>query len=126
MDLSYVTNDPLDGENFVVQRSQGWFSNDGWSEQYATLNYFGIVSIANPKTVEMLPDADRVNEVIVINCELPLYVTRLNAAEGGPATSDLVMYTGAVAPEGTYRVIQVHNYKRRGFFWALATRMAGA
>jgi hypothetical protein len=127
MDLSFVTNDPLDGETFVTERSQGgYYGAGGWSDNYVTMNLFGIISIADARDVEALPDADRVHEVISIHCEQRLYTTRLAAGDGGPATSDLVIYQGPNAPWGKYRVLPVKNYQSRGFWSALATRMAGA
>lgn len=127
VDLTDVVNDADLGEPFTVQRSQGgYFGAGGWSDNYVSLNMFGIISIADDKTVDALPEADRIHEVITIRSAEPVYVTRLSANDGGPATSDIVIYQGPTAPWGTYRVIRRGNYASRGFWRATATRMAGA
>lgn len=122
MNLSFVTNSPALGQSFTVLRSQGGaFVLGKWTEPAPqTLNYFGVISIADARTVEALPEADRVHEMIVINCEQPLYLTRATGSTA-PATSDQVVYQGE-----KYRVMKVHNYAQRGYWWALASRMAGA
>lgn len=124
MDLSDVCNDPDEAENFTVLRSQGGaFQSGKWTEPPPqTLNYYGTVSIASAKEVEALPEADRVHESIVINCELPLYVTRA-AGEGttGAGTSDVVVWN-----VDKYRIVKVHNYASRGYWWSIAVRMVGA
>jgi hypothetical protein len=120
-DLSLVVNDPDVAVVFVVERSQnGYFGAGGWSDNYTTLPYYGIVSSPTPTEIEALPEADRVHGSVVINCELPLYVTRLSA-DGGSATSDIVIYGGE-----KYRIVQTHDYSARGFWWAVAVRMPGA
>lgn len=126
-DLSFAVNDPLTAENFTIQRSEkGYFGSGGWSDQYTTIQGYGVVSIADDKTVDALPEADRIHEVISIHSELPLYVTRLATSDGGPATSDIVIYQGPSVAWGTYRVIKTRNYQSRGYWAALATRMAGS
>jgi len=107
---------------FVVQRSNGGFYSAGaWSDQFSSLPYYGVVSIATPEELDALPDSDHVHAAIVINCELPLYVTRLSPMNGGPATSDLIVWNNE-----NYRIIQTHNYSSRGYWWAIAARMAGS
>jgi hypothetical protein len=125
--LHSVVNNPMLAEAFQVQRSQGgYYGAGGWSDNYTTLNYFGIVSIADAKTVDALPEADRIHGAIVINSELPLYVTRLSAGDGGPATSDIIVYQGDSAPWGKYRVVNEGKYKSRGFWHTIAVWMTGA
>lgn len=123
MNLSSVVNNPTLAEPFSVQRSIGGaFGPSGWTEKYSTLNYYGIISIADAKTVDAVPEADRVHEMIVINCELPLYVTRVaNEGTPGQGTSDVVTWQG-----DQYRILKVHNYSNRGYYWCLAARMVGA
>lgn len=122
MQLDDVVNDPELAEQFIVLRSQGGAYIAGkWTEPTPqVLSYFGIVSIAEKKDVEALPEADRIHGAIVINCELPLYVTHVNGT-AGPGTSDLVQWNGE-----KYRVVNVRNYASRGYFWGIAVRMTGA
>ena len=123
MDLSFAVNSPLLAENFTVMRSNGGsFGAGGWRDNYTTLAYYGVITPnGDPKEVEAIPEADRIHGVITINCELPLFVTRASGADGGPATSDIVQWNG-----DNYRVMKTHDYRSRGFWWAIAVRMAGA
>ena len=122
MDLSFATNDPLVAEAFTVQRSQGSWGAGAWNDKFTSLGYYGIISIATAREIEALPEADRVHEAITINCEQPLYVTRI-AGEGtsGPGTSDLIVWNG-----DQYRVVRVENYQSRGMWYAIALRMIGS
>jgi hypothetical protein len=81
-----------------------------------------VISIASEKDIDSVPEADRVHEMIVINTVNPIYVTRAADASdtGGPATSDMVVWNNT-----NYRVIKVYNYQSRGYWWAIAGRMAG-
>lgn len=127
MNLTEVVNDPDFAESFVVLRSQGGsFSAGGWKEPPPQrLNYYGVISIATAKEIESLPEADRVHEAIVINCELPLYVTRIaNEGTTGSGTSDVIIWVGGTNDK--YRIMKVHNYSTRGYWWAIAVRMVGA
>src|ERR1035438_3674773 len=98
-DLSEVVNDPDRAEYFTVFRSvDGVWGPGGWSDSFDTLSYYGIVSIADPATVQSLPEGDRIEAAIVINCELPLYVTRIAGEDcetGNDATSDVVRWENA-------------------------------
>jgi hypothetical protein len=126
MDLSDAVLDQDTYEPFTVQRSQGGqFGPSGWVDKYTTLNKMGVISIASPREVAALPEGDRIHEAIVINCTDALFVTR-TAGSTGPATSDIVIWTGNdLAPGGQYRVMKTHNYASRGYWWAIAVRMAG-
>ena len=121
-DLSFAVNDPLTAETCQLQRSQGgYYGAGGWSDNYTTMNYYGVIRPATAREIEALPPADRVHEVIVIKGELPIYVTRRAPEAGGPATSDLIIYHGE-----SYRVIRTRPNLNANFWTAWATRMAGA
>jgi hypothetical protein len=122
MDLSFTCNNPLTAEPFVIQRSNGGaWGPGGWNDKYTNLNYYGNVTIADPKVVDAQPDADHIHGAITINCELPIYVTREQDTNGNPATSDLLMYHGEL-----YRIVAVRDYSSRGYWWGLAARILGA
>jgi hypothetical protein len=124
MNLTDVVNDPDIAESFIILRSTGGsFGPGGWTEPSPIqLSVYGIVSIADAKTIATLPEADQISEAIVINTETPIFVTRV-AGEGtsGPGTSDIVVWNG-----DKYRVAKVHNYDSRGYWWAVAVRLLGA
>jgi hypothetical protein len=122
MDLSFAVNDPLTAESFQIQRSNGgYYGAGGWSDKFTTLNLYGRITLATAREIEALPEADRTHESIVVHCELPMYVTRLSANDGGPATSDIAIYHNQ-----QYRIVSTNNYASRGYWWAIAVRMMGA
>lgn len=124
MDLREAINDPDIAESFDVLRSQGGsFQPGGWVEPAPqTIKCYGIISEASAREVKMLPEADRILDNITIHTETPLFVTRIpNAGTVGQGTSDIVIYEG-----DQYRIMKVYNYSTRGFYWAIAVRMAGA
>ena len=127
MNLSVVCNDPNKAENFIVLRSQGGAYVQGkWVEPAPQmLSYFGVISQATPRDIEALPEGDRVHDMIVVNCELPLYVTRIAGTEQAPGnqqgTSDVIVWNNE-----KWRVMKPYNYASRGYWYAMAARIKGA
>jgi hypothetical protein len=121
MDLSEVLNDQDTCQTFTILRSQGGtFAAGGWQEPAPqSLSAYGVVSIADAKTIETVPESDEIHEAIVVNSVSPMYTTRAGQI-GGPATADKIVWNGE-----TYRVLKSHNYASRGYWWAIAGRMAG-
>lgn len=125
MDLSEVLNDQDTCEVFTILRSQGGFySAGGWQEPAAQqIPAYGVVSIAEAKTIRTVPEADEITEAIVVNTVTPIYDTRSAGAidtPGGPATADQILWNNV-----KYRVLKSHNYQSRGYYWAIAARLLG-
>lgn len=127
MNLTEVVNDPDIAEHFTILRSSGgFFGPGGWVEPPPqSISMYGVISQASMPELESLPEADRVHDTVVINCELPMFITRVantgTMGTPGAGTSDIVIYQGE-----KYRIMKVSNYAARGYWWAIATRMLGA
>lgn len=120
-DLQDVVNDPDLAEPFTITRSSGQFAAGGWTSASTTIQAFGVVTVAGAKQLDMIPEADRVHGSRVFICEQPMYVTSETRQDGQSGTSDILVWNDV-----KYRVHSVGNYNNRGgFYFAVATRMAG-
>jgi len=113
-------------EKFTVVRLEGAWGAGGWQEtKRMNITARGVISIASPKQLETLPEADQVHGAIVINTRTPLFGTRIGASgpdeTAKPGTSDIIVWRGQ-----NYRVLTVYPYRTRGYCWAIAGRMLGA
>jgi hypothetical protein len=113
-----VVNNPDLAENFQIQRNPGAPGAGGWQAgEPVVIQAYGVVSVAQPKQLEMIPEADRVHEMRVFHSSQPMYVT----SEDYQITSDVLVWNGV-----SYRVLSVGNYPNRGgYYEAVAARMAG-
>jgi len=115
VDLSRVVNNSRIAENWVIQRgTAGQFAAGGWQESRTSIPAYGIVSVADAKTLDQLPEGDRVREAMIFHSTTQMFVT--NAANN--QTSDLIQWNN-----DQYRVIKVADYATRGFWWAIAGRI---
>jgi hypothetical protein len=118
IDLSEVVNDPdMSEPPFQIIRSIGQFAAGGWQVvSTQTISAYGIVSVATPKEINMLPEGDRASEVRSFWSTAPMYVT--NGANS--QTSDILVWENT-----KYRILTEPQYDNRGYWKALATRMLG-
>jgi hypothetical protein len=117
-ELQDVCNDPDMGEPFTIQRQPGTFGPTGWQTSTPQeIQAFGVVTVANNKALQMVPEADRVNAERMFISECPMHVT----SEDNSSTSDILVWNGI-----NYRVMAVGQYQNRGgYYCAVATRMLG-
>jgi hypothetical protein len=107
-------------ESYTVLRSSGQFVAGGWTDTKTTIAAFGVVSVARPKDLEMLPEGDRPLEARVFYAQQPLYVTRDNPQDG-TGTSDVLIWQSVY-----YRVLTVFDYSNRGYWKVIAARTLGS
>ena len=117
IDLSEVINDPDMAETFTILRTTGQFAAGGFVRNApATLNTYGVVSVATAKDIDALPEGDHINEVRAFWTVDPLYVTN----DANSEVSDILVWQGT-----QYRILTEPDYNNRGYYKALATRMVG-
>lgn len=117
MDISEMVQDSDLGEPYQILRNTGKFAAGGWSaDEPKPIDVFGIVSLARQDELQQLPEADRSTEARVFYSVTEMFVT----SEDSSQLSDVLVWMG-----DQYRVTNVWNYVQRGFFKALAVRMAG-
>ena len=122
MDLSDVVLNQ-EAFPFTVLRSVGAFAPGGWQETRTVIKLFGRVNAATDKDISMVPEGDRVGQLMTFHAAEPLYVTHLSmSAQQQPGTSDIVEWHGA-----QYRLLHVLDYGAVAGFWkGIGARLLGA
>lgn len=118
VDLSEAVLDADLGSAVTIIRQTGSYAAGGWqvlSTQH--IPAWGILGIASPESLEMIPEGDRVSGSIEFVTNQPIYET-LAAVSG---ISDKIMFNGNM-----YRVQSVAPWSMNGFFDAILVRMTGA
>jgi hypothetical protein len=104
-------------EPFIILRNPGAQKLGGWAAgAQLSIKAYGTVSVASPKQLNALPEADRITGTRVFVSTTPMYVS----SEDLGITSDQLQWKGDL-----YRVMFVSDRSNRGFYSAVATRMAG-
>jgi hypothetical protein len=117
--LTEAVDDSELGESFTILRSNGQFVAGGFQSTVTQLQAFGVVSVASPKDLEMMPEGDRFADIRSFYVSQPLYTTRDNSAEG-TGVSDILLWQGF-----QYRILRVSPYGNRGYWKGWATRILG-
>jgi hypothetical protein len=116
-ELGDVVNNPDIAENFQILRNPGVYAQGGWQgSTQQSFSVYGTVSLASQKEIQMLPDADHVTEARIFHSSTPMYVT----SEDKGITSDILVWKNI-----NYRVARELPYGVRGYYGAIAVRMAG-
>lgn len=118
LDVSEVANSPDLAESFTILRSTGTQFNQGvWETEEQSITGFGVISVAESRDAEMLPEGDLAKGAMVFWSAQPIYVTNTtNIAVG--QSSDILVWNGK-----RYRVLTVRPYKDWGYYRAVGTRM---
>lgn len=118
LDLSEVANSPELAETYTILRSTGTGWNQGvWETQEQQLTGFGVISVADAKEVEMVPEGDVAHGAMVFWSAQPIYVTNTTNTVPGQS-SDILIWNGK-----QYRVLSVRQYLDWGYYRAVGTRM---
>lgn len=119
LDMSAVLNNPDLCQPFTAQRSSGSFVAGRFVGTATTVSFFGPVQVADAKTLEQVPEGDRVTGARVFWSNTPIYETRTGNNEG---LSDILTHCGS-----QYRVAKVWNWSDTGgYFKAYAVRIQGS
>ena len=115
--LDDVVTDFDMADSFTITRNVGNFVAGGWAVTSTwTINAFGVVAVAEPRTLEMVQEGDRIKGAIQIHTNQPLYPT-LAWREG---TSDTVTWLG-----DTWRVMESSPWWNFGYWMSILVRMEG-
>jgi hypothetical protein len=120
LDLSEVPNDPdLRVNEFVnIIRTSGMNGPGGWiTNPPQTIPAVGIIAVAESRTLQQVPEGDRVTGAIQFITTTPIFGTNV----AGKQTSDMILWNGSY-----YKVIPVEPYGHDGFYSAVLVRMKGA
>jgi hypothetical protein len=116
IDVSEVVNASEMAQPFQILRSTGAFNNGNWNSEEQTIQAYGVITIADAKALEMVPQGDIVHGAMAFYSQDEIHVTHENGGTGG--SSDILIWRG-----GKFRVLSVKRFIDYGFFMAVATRM---
>lgn len=105
-------------QNFQILRSTGVWQTGTWVTTVTTIQGYGVIEVADPRTVEMTSAADVIKEAITIWCTQPLFATHNGT---GPGSSDIIVYHGF-----QWRILRDANWSDYGYFRATAIILQAA
>lgn len=120
IDVSSIILDSDFAQTFTVKRYTGGKYEAGrWVQTPTEIQMEGIISIANAKQIEFIPEGARIGGEIAIHTIVPLYNSRngTETKEGG--SSDIVLWH-----DDEYKIYQVNEYSDYGYYFAIGQRMA--
>lgn len=116
IDTSELMSDPDFCEFFSVLRTTGGsFGPGGYVPQTQPITLYGAVQLADPETIEMVPEGDRIRGARLFWSAVQMYETN---AEG---LSDIIVYHSE-----HWKVVRVWDRSANGFWKALAVRKEGS
>jgi hypothetical protein len=118
LDMTSVLSNPDLCQSFTAQRSSGSFVAGRFVSTSTDVPMYGSVQVADPKTLEQVPEADRVTGAISVYTTSPIYETRTGDNEG---LSDLILHKGKQD-----RVAKKWDWSNFGFFKAVCVRVKGS
>lgn len=120
IDLSTVILDTRLSQTITVIRKNGRFVAGRFQlDEPKTIKMQGIISIANAKQIEFIPESDRIGGEIAIHTTQPLYNSRNATDSEAAGISDEIIWHN-----DTYKIYQVNEYSDYGYYFAIGQRMA--
>lgn len=115
INMARAINHPKLSKPFIIYRKKGQMVKGRFvqeEEKKITMN--GVVCVASPKDLEMIPEGDRVGGEMKFHTTREVFVTRKDG------TSDELFWNGE-----RYKIYSVSPYKDYGFYKAIAMRKGG-
>jgi hypothetical protein len=105
-------------ETYDILRSNGGnFAPGGFKDSKQQIPNYGIVTPASSKDLSMLPEGDEIHEARAFYSNIELFETNASNTQ----VSDILQWGG-----NNYRILKVLDQSNRGFWKAIAVRMAGS
>lgn len=116
--LQDSVNNPDLAEPFTIIRNPGKNGPSGWQAgPTQEISTYGTVGLASPKQINALPEADRIGELRLFHSSTRMFATSQHAG----ITADILVWRAT-----KYRVIVAPDQRQRGYYAAIASRMAGS
>jgi len=112
--LSDLALDPDLGEALTIVRSTGSFAAGGFQSSTVSLDWWGILAVAEDEILRQFSEGDRITGDLILFSADPLYET----SEQRSGLSDQVAWN-----QGLYRIVKVGPWKDWGFYAAVLTRI---
>lgn len=121
INVSRVINDPRVSQSFSIFRKKGYWDKGRFAQEEAKINMSGVISVAKPKDIEMIPEGDRVGGELSIYSTQEIFTTRKGdiSKEKDSGTSDELLWHGE-----RYKIYSVSPYRDYGYYKAIAMRKA--
>ncbi len=117
INLSRVIHSPMFSQKIEVIRSEGKWENGFFIREFPeTLTLTGVITIAKPEDLELIPEGDRQSGTLRVLTTEKLYQT----GEEETGFSDVIVWRGE-----QYRLISVTPDIDYGFFRSLAVKKRG-
>jgi len=120
-DLAFVVDDGVLSEPYTVLRTVGVFEAGGFAPVSTPIPGYGVVSVATPKDLDMLPEGDRPTGAMVFHSQQEIYETNETKKTTSQTVSDIMVWGNQ-----KWRVLGVWPYGNRNFWKAIAVRLYGA
>lgn len=122
INISDIVLDPdfAQPSGFIVTRTYGdWVSGTFTVTSTEELNYSGVIEPSpNTKDMMQVPEADRIQGIIVVWSTSPLNTSTLtNQYTDEPSITDEITWNGE-----QWKILQVRNFSDFGYYRAIATR----
>jgi hypothetical protein len=121
IDVSELIVDPDLSQSYIVYRKGGYWLNFKFVEGDQPLPFFGVITAANYREINTLPEGDRVSGIMVFytTADNPFLLARSKTGDLG--TSDQPYWRG-----DRYKVIKLFLFDDYGYQKVMATRMQGS
>lgn len=118
INLASVIHSPMLSQDILVKRTSGVWVNGDFikNEEPETLQVHCIITVASPRDLNMIPEADRQSGAIKVLTTERLQVT--GEDEGQANFSDIILWRGE-----EYKVYSVSPDADYGFYRSIAMRM---
>lgn len=119
IDVSRVLNDPRVSQSFIIFRKSGKWDKGRFVQEEDEINMSGVISVAKPKDIEMIPEGDRVGGELAIYSTQKIFTTRKGdiSQQKDSGTSDELLWN-----EERYKIYSVSPYSDYGYYKAIAMR----
>jgi hypothetical protein len=131
--VAEIVSDPELAQPFLVRRSTGEFVQGGWQDTLSSVSLWGVITVADPETLDQMPEADRPTGAMAFYSAQAIFETRVatptygargygTGSYGGvQGVSDVILWRGQ-----PFRILKVWPYADYGYFKAVGVRMSGA
>jgi hypothetical protein len=121
INVSELIVDPDFGQSYTVYRKNGYWQNFKFVEGDVSLPFFGVISAANYREINSLPEGDRVSGIMVFytTADNPFLLTRDET--GNLGTADQPYWRGC-----RYKAIKLFPFDDYGYQKIMAVRMQGS
>ena len=130
IDVGELMNDQDFCQHFQVKRTDpnsGQWVPGGFDQQVDTLDFYGISQVADPRTIAMIPESDRVLGARVFWSNEPIYETQAAPTAGSTVDPQQGVISDSLVFHGEdWKVVHVWGWQDNGYWKALAVRKRGA